>query len=221
MTSDEVVEELKKEGNRKDAEGMARFGIDTEFALGIRIPVLRSMAKKIGKDHRLSLTLWASGYHEARILAGMIDEVDKVTERQMDRWIKDFNSWDLCDQVCANLFDRHPAAQKKAKEWAGRKPEFEKRAGFALMACRAWHAKTANDKEFIAYLPLIEREATDERNFVKKAVNWALRQIGKRNKALMKKAIATAKRIEKIDSKAARWIAKDALREFKEKGGEV
>jgi 3-methyladenine DNA glycosylase AlkD len=212
---EEIIKKLKKLSNPRNVEGMARFGIRPDKALGISIPNLRKLAKEIDKNHRLALQLWKSEIHEARILAGMIDEVDKITEKQMDSWIKGFDSWDVCDQVCANLFDKTPFAFKKAIEWTKRKKEFEKRAGFALMACLAWHDKEAGDNKFIKFFPAIKRESIDERNYVKKAVNWALRQIGKRNRNLNKEAIKVAIVIQKMESKSARWIANDALRELK------
>ncbi len=210
----EIISELKSHSSKKNIEGMARFGISAKNTLGVPIPILRSMAKDIGKNHSLALELWNSKIHEARILAGMIDDFSLVSKKQMDSWIEDFDSWDVCDQICMNLFDKTPFAFSKAIEWSSRKSEFEKRAGFALMACLAVHAKKAKDKDFEKFLPIIQREAIDERNFVKKAVNWALRQIGKRNSALCKKAISVAREIEKIDSKSAKWIAKDAIREL-------
>jgi 3-methyladenine DNA glycosylase AlkD len=172
------------------------------------------MAKRIGRDHALARELWASGIHEARVLAGLVDDPAAVTAAQLERWAKDFDSWDVCDGVCSNLFDRTPYAWDKAVAWSARSREFVKRAGFVLMAALAVHDKTAPDERFKNFLPLIEREAVDERNFVKKAVNWALRQIGKRNRALNRDAIAAAKRIRKVDSRSARWIAADALREL-------
>jgi 3-methyladenine DNA glycosylase AlkD len=198
----------------KAVAGMARFGINPENAYGVSIPNLRRMAKQIGRDHPLALRLWNSGIHEARILASMIDPPEMVTEEQMDNWVKDFDSWGVCDQCCSNLFDKTKFAHKKAIQWSKRREEFVKRAGFVLMATLAVHDKEAGDKEFLKFLPIIKREATDERNFVKKAVNWALRQIGKRNLSLNKMAIQTAKEIQKMDSRAARWIASDALREL-------
>lgn len=212
---EEIIKKLKKLSSPKNVKGMARFGIKPNKALGISIPNLRKLAKEIGKNHKLALLLWRSGVHEARILAGLIDEVDKVTEKQMDSWIKDFDSWDVCDLVCANLFDKTPFAFKKAIEWTKRKREFEKRAGFALMACLAWHDKKAGDNKFLKFFPAIKRESVDERNYVKKAVNWALRQIGKRNRNLNKEAIKIALLIQNKESKSARWIANDALRELK------
>jgi 3-methyladenine DNA glycosylase AlkD len=193
---------------------MARFGINPQNTLGIPIPRLRALAKEIGSDHALALDLWASGIHEARILAGMIDHPALVTNAQMERWAKDFDSWDVCDQICMNLFDKTRLAHRKALAWSKRKPEFEKRAGFVLMASLAWHDKTASDTAFLKFLPAIQRGATDERNFVKKAVNWALRQIGKRSRKLNREAIRAAREIQKLDSRAARWVAADALREL-------
>ncbi|MDH3944308.1 MAG: DNA alkylation repair protein, partial [Anaerolineae bacterium] len=179
-----ILAKLKQMGNPEDAEGMARFGINTEKAYGIRIPALRKLGKEIGRDHELALGLWETGMHEARILASMVDDPEQVTEAQMDAWAGDFNSWDLCDQCCGNLFDKTPFAYDKAVEWSGREEEFVKRAGFAMMAWLAVHNKKTEDGLFEVFLPIIVREAPDERNYVKKAVNWALRQIGKRNLAL-------------------------------------
>jgi len=215
MTANEIIKHLKKNSNSKDREGMARFGIDVKYALGVKIPVLRGLAKKIGKNHQLALDLWKTKIHEVRILASMVDEIDKVSEKQMQQWVKCFNSWDLCDQVCMNLFDKTKFAWKKAKEWPKRKEEFVRRAGFAMMACLAWHDKKVKDKDFLKFFPIIKKYSTDDRNFVKKAINWALRQIGKRNNNLKRFAIKTAEEILNIDSRSARWIACDALREFK------
>ena len=195
-------------------EGMARFGIDTSTALGVTVTELRRLGRPLGRDHALATGLWASGIHEARILASIVDDPDAVTKRQMESWVRGFGSWDLCDQVCMNLFDRTPFAFDKALEWSAREPEFEKRAGFALMASAAVHRKDRPDRDFHAFLPRIRAEATDERNYVKKAVSWALRQIGKRSSGLRDRALATAHRIEAIDSRSARWIARDVLREL-------
>jgi 3-methyladenine DNA glycosylase AlkD len=214
MEYQEILNRLKSLSNPEAVAGMARFGINPENAYGVSIPNLRRMAKQIGRDHLLALRLWNSGIHEARILASMIDPPEMVTEEQMDNWVKDFDSWGVCDQCCSNLFDKTKFAHKKAIQWSKRREEFVKRAGFVLMATLAVHDKEAGDKEFLKFLPIIKREATDERNFVKKAVNWALRQIGKRNLSLNKMAIQTAKEIQKMDSRAARWIASDALREL-------
>jgi 3-methyladenine DNA glycosylase AlkD len=214
MTVDQILAKLESLGNADDAAGMARFGINTEKAYGIRIPVLRKIAKEMGTNHELAQALWDTEMHEARILASMIDDPLRVCETQMEAWVKDFNSWDLCDQVCGNLFDKTKLAFDKAVEWAGREEEFAKRAGFAIMAWAAFHVKTAPDSVFEDYFPIIVREATDERNFVKKAVNWALRNIGKRNLALNAKSVEVAREIEQIEDKTARWIAGDALREL-------
>jgi len=213
-SADQIIQKLKSLANPKNVEGMARFGICPNNTLGISVPVLRDIAREAGKDHQLAQELWASGIHEARILACFVDKPELVTESQMDSWVKDFDSWDVCDQCCANLFDRTKLAFEKAAEWSGWEEEFVKRAGFSLMAAIAWHDKKATDADFQKFLLLIKRGATDERNFVKKSVNWALRQIGKRNANLNKMAIKTAEEIQKIDSKSARWIAADALREL-------
>ena len=214
MDLKEILKKLKSLGSPKNVEGMARFGINPKNTYGVAIPNLRKTAKEIGKDHDLAQKLWDSGIHEAKILAGMIDDPRLVTEKQMDAWITDFDSWDVCDQVCMNLFDKTSFAFEKAKEWSKKSEEFEKRACFALMACLAWHEKEADDEKFVPFFLIIKKGATDERNFVKKAVNWALRQIGKRNKNLNKTAIAAAKEIQKLDSKSAKWVAADAIREL-------
>ena len=193
---------------------MARFGITPGNTYGISIPNLRKIAEQIGKNHQLAEQLWSSGIHEARILACMIDDPKAVTEEQLERWVKDFDSWDVCDQCCNKLFDKTEFAYQKAIEWSERNEEFVKRAGFVLMTQLAVHDKEANDSQFEQFLPIIKREATDERNFVKKAVNWALRQIGKRNRSLNRITIEVGKEIRQIDSKAAVWIANDALREL-------
>jgi 3-methyladenine DNA glycosylase AlkD len=214
MQYTEILQKLKSLSNPEAVEGMARFGINPENTYGISIPNLRKLARQIGKDHGLADQLWSSGIHEARILACMIDDPKLVTDAQLDRWAKSFDSWDVCDQCCSNLFDKTQLAYQKAVGWSRRREEFVKRAGFVLMATLAVHDKKADDREFKQFFPIIKREAADGRNFVKKAVNWALRQIGKRNLVLNQAAVATAKEIQKIDSKAARWIAADALREL-------
>ena len=178
------------------------------------MPTLRQMGKEIGRDHDLAERLWTSGIHEGRILATLVADPGRVTEAQMERWVLDFDSWDVCDQCCSNLFGRTALAQQKAVEWSGRDEEFVKRAGFVLMARLAVTEKKADDALFTPFLSIIQRAAGDERNFVRKAVNWALRQIGKRNRHLNRLAIETAQTIAQMDSKAARWIAADALREL-------
>jgi 3-methyladenine DNA glycosylase AlkD len=214
MQYKEVLEKLKSLSNPKNVEGMARFGINPKNTYGVSIPNLRKIAKRIGKNHELAQQLWESKNHEARILASMIDDSKMITEKQMEDWVKNFDSWDVCDQVCMNLFDKTNFAYDKVIEWSKRNDEFIKRAGFALIACMAVHNKDIEDKNFIKLLSIIKRESTDDRNFVKKAVNWALRQVGKRNISLNKEAIKTAKEIQKIDSKSAKWIANDALKEL-------
>ncbi len=214
MHCKDILQQLKSLSNPEAVAGMARFGINPNNTYGVSIPALRKIARETGKDHALAQKLWQSSIHEARILAGIIDEPEKVTEKQMEAWAMDFDSWDVCDQVCSNLFDKTDFAYQKAHEWSGRKEEFIKRAGFVLMAALAVHDKSAGDEKFLKFLPIIKREVVDDRNFVKKAVNWALRQIGKRNRDLNKAAIETAKEILKIDSKAAKWVASDALREL-------
>lgn len=217
MKYQEILRKLKSLSNPKNVEGMARFGINPKNTYGVSIPNLRRLAKDIGKNHALAQQLWKSGIHEARILAAMIDELKKISEKQMDSWARDFDSWDVCDQVCMNLFDKTKFAYKKAVEWSSRKEKFVKGAGFAIIASLAFHDKNAKDENLIKFLPIIKKESIDDRNFVKKAVNWALRQIGKRNSRLNKNAIETAKEILKMESKSAKWIASDALKELTSK----
>ncbi|MEE9163389.1 MAG: DNA alkylation repair protein [Thermoplasmata archaeon] len=214
MDRDAVMARLEALADPAGREGMVRFGIATDRALGIRVPELRRLAREIGHDHRLAQELWDTRVHEARILASMIDDPAAVTEVQMEAWVRGFDSWDVCDHVCGNLFDRTPYAYEKAVAWSSRAEEFVKRAAFALIAYLAVHHKEADDAVFVAFFPLIEREAADGRNYVKKAVNWALRQIGKRNRDLNEEAIAVAERVHDIDSPSARWVASDALREL-------
>jgi 3-methyladenine DNA glycosylase AlkD len=212
----EVLEELRSRANPADLEGMARFGIDTKRALGgSRLPDLRALARRIGTDHKLAQQLWRSKVHEARLLAAMVDDPSQVTEEQMETWAKDFDSWDVVDGACCTLFDRTPFAWDKAVQWSEREEEFVKRAGFVLMACLAVHDKKSPDARFESLLPIIEREAGDRRNYVRKAVNWALRQIGKRNLRLNRQAIGTGERILKNGPRSARWVASDALRELR------
>jgi 3-methyladenine DNA glycosylase AlkD len=191
-----------------------RVGIENARALGITIPELGQLARRVGQHHELAEELWATAIHEARILAAMVDEPGLVTNAQMEGWVLDFDSWDLCDGVCG-LFEQTPVAWEKAVEWAAREEEFVRRAGFVLMCYLAMHDKQAGDERYLAFLPVIRRYATDERNFVKKAVNWALRQIGKRNRALNAAAIATGEAIRADGSRSGRWIAADALRELR------
>lgn len=214
MNLEQIIAELNEKSMPAKLAGMKRYGIDIQNALGITMPELRKLAKTIKRDHVLAQSLWDTGLHEARILASLIDEPKLVNPEQIDAWVKDFNSWDVCDQVCGNLFCFTPFAPEKAIEFCGQGDEFTKRAGFVLMAQLAVHHKKADDSFFMALLPYTEREAWDERNFVKKAVNWAIRQIGKRNPVLRSAAMETAKRILHQNTKAAKWIATDALKEL-------
>jgi len=211
---EKVLKELKSKSQPDRLKGMARYGMRVEKRLGVAIPDLRKMAKKIGKNHGLALHLWKTGISEAMILAAMVDNPEEVTEQQMENWVKNINSWDVCDQLCMNLFEKTPLVLKKIDDWSKRKEEFVKRTAYALIACLAWHDKEASDEMFVKFLPVIKRGSVDERNFVKKAVNWALRNIGKRNFNLNKIAINAAKEIQRIDSKAARWVASGAIREL-------
>jgi 3-methyladenine DNA glycosylase AlkD len=210
-----VLAELKKAADPKVRAKMAYFGVNVPKAHGISAPILHEIAKHIGRDQELAEELWASGLHEARILAALIGESDKVTAEQMERWVRDFNSWDLVDTACCYLYAAATPAWSKIDEWSRRSEEFEKRAAFSLAAYLSYKDKGAPDARFVQFLQVIEREAHDERHFVKKAVNWALRNIGKRNLRLNRAAIQAAERIRQQDSRAARWIAADALRELK------
>lgn len=211
-----VIKHLKANGHPDVLEGMARFGIRPARPLGVRIPFLRACAKGLGADHKLAMDLWASGYHEARILASMVDRPQWVTRRQMNGWAADMDTWDLADQCCGNLFDKTPFAVEKAIGWSHHRHEFVKRCGFVIMACRAIHITDAPDREFSAWFEIVNREADDDRIYVRKAVNWCLRQIGKRNADLRRGAIECARRMLKPHaSSTARWIASDALRELK------
>ena len=214
MSVELIVQELSKRGSSKAREGMSRFGIQTSKALGVSIPQIRDLAKKIGTNHELAQQLWITGIHEARILASMVDDPTRVSEDQMEKWARDFDSWDVVDGCCGNLFDKTRFATRKAHEWSKRKEEFVKRAGFVLMAELAVHDKKASNQTFLEFLPATVREAADERNFVKKAVNWALRQIGKRNAVLNAAVIRTCDEIRNSESRSAKWIAADALREL-------
>jgi 3-methyladenine DNA glycosylase AlkD len=215
MEAPRLLSVLRAHANPANVAGMARYGINSTDTLGVPMPVLRKLAKEAGRSHELAAELWASGIHEARILATLIDDPARVTGRQMDRWVSDLDSWDVCDQACQNLFRYTPSAFAKAGKWARARHEFVRRAGFSLMAGLAVKARTASDAQFEVFFPLIAEAAVDDRNMVKKAVNWALRQIGKRNPALCAKAIALAEQIRNRDCRAARWVAADALRELR------
>jgi 3-methyladenine DNA glycosylase AlkD len=215
MNSQSVLTKLKNLSDPKALEGMSRFGINTSKALGVSIPKVRALAKEMGKNHELALELWKIDFHETKFLASIIDDPKMLTSEQMEDWVRDFDSWDVCDQTCNNLFRKSPLAFDKSFEWCKRNEEFVKRAGYVLMANLAVHDKTRKDEDFFIFFPEIYKGSTDERLYVKKAVNWALRQIGKRNLFLNKKAIECASDIKRLDSKSSRWIATDALRELK------
>ncbi len=214
-TSSEILAQLKSLADPENVAGMARFGIKSENAFGIKVTTLRKLAKDIGSDHQLALDLWQSGFHEARMLATIIDDPKQVSEKQMEAWIKDLNSWDLCDGLAGNLLDKTPIAYEKAIEWSHRQPEFEKRAGFALMAWLPIHDKKALDKKFEIFFPQLEAESDDERIYVKKAISWALRNIGKRSLNLSQAIIPLAEEIAQRNTKASKWIASDVLRELR------
>jgi 3-methyladenine DNA glycosylase AlkD len=218
MTVEEILRRLESIGKPENIAGMARFAIKTEKAYGVSAPDLKQFAREIkkaaGDRHALALELWTTRVYEARVIAYLIDNPKEVTREQMEDWAKDFDNWAICDSTCGTLFSATPFAYEKIFAWTKRNEEFVKRAGFALIAWLAVHDKKAEDEKFIALLGLIEDKCADERNFVKKAVNWALRQIGKRNLSLNRIAVESAQKIRRKDSKAARWIASDALREL-------
>jgi 3-methyladenine DNA glycosylase AlkD len=212
--SERIVNQLHELANPANVAGMARYGINSTGTLGISIYTLRNIAKEIGVNHSLALELWETGIHEARLLAAFIEEPALVSPGQMDKWANDFDSWDVCDQVCTSLFDLTIFAYPKAYEWSEQSQEFVKRAAFSLMAGLAVHDKKADDEKIASFLPIIVREAGDDRNYVKKAINWALRNIGKRNFSLNMLAIETARDLKNSNMRAARWIGSDALREL-------
>ena len=214
-TVDEVIERLAGKGSLENVAGMERFGMSTGGRLGVKVPEMRKLAKELGIDHALALALWKTGIAEARIVAGMVADPQALTEAQMDAWVIDLDSWDVCDQLCMNLFEKSPFAVQKIHEWAKRDEEYVKRAAFALIACLAWHDKKAEDEFFIGLLPLIAEGAQDGRNYVKKAVSWALRHIGKRNRALNTQAIRAAEELAGSEERAPRWVANDVLRELR------
>ena len=211
---DSALKWLKRHATRHTLNGMARYGIPSDNALGVSVADIRALAKQLGRDHELAGALWKTGVYEARMLTSFVDEPGRVTASQMDRWCRDFDSWAICDTLCFHLFDRTPFAWEKARQWSESPREFVKRAGFALMASLVVHDKAAPGPRFLAFLPLIEQGAHDERNFVKKAVNWALRCIGKRDLPLNRAAVAVAKRLALSEEPSCRWVGKDALREL-------
>jgi 3-methyladenine DNA glycosylase AlkD len=208
---------LKRHADRATLEGMARYAIPSDSAIGVPVNKIQLVARQIGRNHDLAGALWNAGWYEARMLAVFLDEPDKVTSAQMDRWCRDFDSWAICDTACFHLFDRTAHAWSKVTKWSGRRDEFVKRAAFALLACLALHDRTTADEAFADFLPLIESAATDERNFVKKGVNWALRAVGRRNYALNAAAISVAQRLADSPAATPRWIGKDALRDLRKK----
>ena len=214
-TVDDALSLLRQHAQPGALEAMARFGMDVDKRLGVSVGDIRKTARILRRDHDLALALWDTGIPDAQILAGIVADPTKLSSRQMDAWVRTMRSWDVCDGACLNAFVRSPLAWQKVREWAPRQAEFTRRAGYALLATLAVHDKEAPDDRFIEALPLIEAASDDDRNFVKKAVNWALRNIGKRNAALNAQAIACAQRIRSRGSKAARWIANDALRELR------
>lgn len=209
-----ILHRLRSLGSRRNREGMARFGITSKKVFGVGATQLRKLARQIGKNHPLAGQLWKSGYLEARILASLIGDPSKITPAQMDRWANTFDNWAVCDACCGVLFDKTPFAIRKAVQWSRDKREFVRRAGFVMMAELAVHDKNAPDTVFERFFPHLKRGATDDRNFVKKAVNWAVRQIGKRNRALNKKTIRLSKEIHALGTAPAHWIASDAMREL-------
>ncbi len=214
MQLEEIMREFKTKSNIESIKGMERFGITPDKTFGIRIPELRKMAKRIKKDRKLAHKLWELGYRETMILASMIDVPEQVTEEQLEKWVRDFDYWEICDQTIMNLFEKTEFAYAKAFEWSNSEEEFIKRAGYVMIARLAVSDKKAENQSFVQFFPLIEKGSTDTRIMVKKAVNWALRQIGKRNLKLNKEAIKVAKALDQLDSTVGRWIAKDAIREL-------
>jgi 3-methyladenine DNA glycosylase AlkD len=211
---DSVVARLKRLGTKKTRDGMARYAIPSDNAFGVSVGKIRDMGKQLGRNHDLAQALWDTGWYEARMLAAFVDDPAQVTPAQMDRWCRDFDNWAIVDTLCFHLFDRTPHAFAKVKAWSTRRNEFEKRAAFALLASLGVHDKTASDESFAKCLPLIERAATDERNFVKKGVSWALRVIGRRSNELNRSAVALSKRLCESEEPAARWVGRDALKEL-------
>lgn len=209
-----VIDRLKANSRPEILSGMARYGIKTENRLGVQIPELRKLAKEIGKNHSLAIELWRTGIADAQILAGMIGDPEKLTEQQMDEMVKDIDSWDVDDQTNMNLFEKSPYAWKKIRDWIRQPEEFVRRTAFSLIACLAWHDKTASNQRFIELFPLIEDAAQDQRRSIQKAASWAIRNIGKRNLLLNQEAIAVGRRIRESDTKPGRWIASDVIREL-------
>jgi len=214
-TVPEVLLWLKKHGSKKTRKEMlTRYGITAPKAFGVKVGVLHKLAKQVGRDHGLALKLWETGWYEARMLCAFIDEPARVTSAQMDKQARDFDNWAIVDTLCFKLWDQLPHAWAKVEKWAGRCEEFIRRAGFALLACLALHNRKAADEKFLRLLPLAERHATDERNFVKKGISWALRSIGRRSRELNTACVELAQRLADSENAAARWVGKDVLREI-------
>ena len=212
--ANEVVAALKRLATKKTREGMTRYAIPNDKAFGVLMGDLQKLAKRVGRNHDLALALWETGWYEARMITAFIDEPDRVTKAQMDRWCREFDNWAICDTLCFKLFDRTPYAWSKVVEWSNKKDEYVKRASFALLASLSGHDKSATDEQFLECLPLIERAASDGRNFVKKGVSWALRGLGRRNITLNKAAVELAERLANSSEASARWIGRDALRDL-------
>jgi 3-methyladenine DNA glycosylase AlkD len=211
---DDVLATLERRGSKRDRDGMARYGIIAPKAFGVSVATIRQLAKSLGRDHDLAEALWRTGWYEARMMTAFVAEPARVTPAQMDRWARDFDNWAICDTMCFHLFDRAPHAWAKVEQWSGKRDEFVKRAAFALLASIALHDKREGDDRFLKALPLVERAASDERNFVKKGVSWALRGIGRRNQRLEAAALDLARRLAASDAPAARWVGKDAVRDL-------
>jgi len=217
VTADEILAWLERRGTRRTVEGMARYGIQASRAFGVPMGTLLLLKKQVGTDHELSLALWKSGWYEARLLAALVGDPQRVTRRQMNAWASSFENWADCDTACFHLFDRTPLAWEKTRQWAASPREFVKRAAFALIASLALHDKTTADEKFLTFLPLIEKGARDERNFVKKSVSWALRAIGRRSRRLQGQVAAVARRLALSEDVSSRWVGKDVLRQLDKK----
>ena len=209
-----AMQSLEEMSTQRDLDNLARFGITATNALGVSMSNIQALAKRLGRSHELAAALWDTNCYEARLLTSFVDEPERVTAAQMERWCRDFDNWGICDTLCFHLFDRTPHAWGKVAAWSDRREEYVKRTAFALLACLAAHDKNATDQQFIDSFPLIERGATDERNFVKKGVSWALRMIGRRNAVLRAEAITVSQRLAASTEPAARWIGKGALKEL-------
>jgi 3-methyladenine DNA glycosylase AlkD len=215
VTKNDILTWLEQRGSQRNVAGMARYGIVAKRVYGVSMKTLLAMKQRLGTDHALAAALWTSGWYEARLLAALVDDPARVTRRQMNAWAASFENWADCDTVCFHLFDRTPFAWEKARQWSASHRLFVKRAAFALMACLALHDKAAPDQRFRAFLPLIEKGAGDERNFVKKSVSWALRAIGRRSPALKAAARSVARRLAQSQDAAPRWVGKDAARDLR------